>query len=206
MWRIVLLVALAAGWLAATPGSPAQAGGPVVLSIESTSGVVGQPVQVNITVAGMPEPGLGAWTVDPTWDPTKVQAERCSPFYGAVCSLNFAANQGRLTGANKSGLVGSFLLGAITFRCLVPGTSPLSITTNVFADATFGNPQPITLEVQGGTITCVDGPPTATPAPVLPSAGTADDTGRGAPTWSAALLSAGAIAFAAGAFALRRRA
>jgi hypothetical protein len=111
--------------------------------------------------SNVPAPGLGAWTVDITYDTTKVSVASCAPAQGGVCNPAFAANQVRITGASANGLIGDTSLGTITFNMLAATTaacgapSPLTLTTNVFADATIGNPTDITLtSTANGTVTC----------------------------------------------------
>jgi hypothetical protein len=175
------------------------------LSVQSATGVVGEPVAVNIVVSDLPEPGLGAWTVDPVYDPSKVHPVGCSPTLGGVCSMSYASNEGRFTGASVTGVTGTFSLGSVSFKCLVPGTSAITLTTNVFADATPGSPQNIDVQIQNGTVTCLKelptAAPTATPQPTAaalpPSGGGASRSQPVAPWLPVALVSigAGAIVF-----------
>src|SRR3990172_5697377 len=111
--------------------------------------------------SNVPAPGLGAWTVDITYDPTKVSVASCAPAQGGVCNPAYAANQVRITGASANGLIGDTSLGTITLNMLAAtaaacgAPSPLTLTTNVFADATIGNPTDITLtSTTNGTVTC----------------------------------------------------
>ena len=111
--------------------------------------------------SNVPAPGLGAWTVDITYDPTKVSVASCAPAQGGVCNPAYSATQVRITGASANGLIGDTSLGTITFNMLAAtaaacgAPSPLTLATNVFADATIGNPTDITLtSTSGGTITC----------------------------------------------------
>ena len=206
-------------WESTVPGTPAPKPQTVngtircvsdlpTLSIESATGTVGELVPVNIDVVGMPAPGLGAWTVDITYDPQRLQAVRCSPNLGSVCSMRYGATVGRFTGAVRTGVPGDFTLGTAFFRCLSPGTSRLTLSINVFSDATPDGPQPITISVVDGTLTCVEPtatpPATATPAPVLPSAGEGTQPQPVASFWPVALAAFGAVAIGV-ALALRRR-
>jgi hypothetical protein len=161
--------------------------------------------------SNVPAPGLGAWTVDITYDPAAVSVASCAPAQGGVCNPNFAANKVRITGASANGLVGDTSLGTITLHMLAATTaacgaaSPLSLATNVFADATIGNPQNITMSATtNGTVTCAAAPATATVAPGLgptgqgPSGGSSSD-------WLIIGLAGAGLAMLAGYGALRLR-
>jgi hypothetical protein len=70
----------------------------------------------------------------------------------------------RFTGASASGLVGDTTLGSVTFQCAESqGSSVLNLTPQVFADATPGDPHPIYVTIQNGSIACVGGTSTPTP-------------------------------------------
>jgi hypothetical protein len=140
------------------------------LSISSPTIAPGGQGQADLR-SNVPAPGLGAWTVDITYDPAQVSVASCAPAQGGVCNPNFAATQVRITGASANGLIGDTSLGTITFNMLAAtaaacgAPSPLTLTTNVFADATIGDPQPITLtSTTNGTVTCGTA---ATPLPTL---------------------------------------
>jgi hypothetical protein len=168
-------------------------------------------VEVDI-VANVGEPGLGAWTVDPTWDTDVLSPVRCVPYNGGVCSMNFASDTGRVTGASMTGIVGEATLATLVFRCGdEPGVSELTLSIEVFADATPDVPQSINETVTDGAIGCVEPVPTEAPAPtatvapqrVLPPTGQGG-TASTSSTWPLGLLAfAGAASFVA-ALALRR--
>lgn len=154
-------------------------------------------VDLSANVGGI---GLGAWTVDISYDSDVVSVGSCSPAQGGVCNPNFAAETVRITGASASGLVGDTTLGTITFRCgSDEGDSPLGLSVEVFADATIGAPADIDETVSEGSITCetpAPAAPTATPI-VLPPTGSGS-TGSGSDlSWLiAALAGAGVVALA----------
>jgi len=162
--------------------------------------------------SNVPSPGLGAWTVDITYDPAAVSVASCAPAQGGVCNPNFAANKVRITGASANGLTGDTSLGTITLHMLAAtasacgAASPLSLATNVFADATIGNPQNITLtSTTNGTVTCAAAPAaTATRAPGLPINGGGPSDG-GSSTWLIVGLAGVGLAMLAGYGALRLR-
>ena len=153
--------------------------------------------------SNVPAPGLGAWTVDITYDPTKVTVASCAPAQGGVCNPNFAANQVRITGASANGLLGDTSLGTITLTAAssCSGTTPLTLSTNVFADATIGNPTNITVSPSNGTITCAVA---ATPLPRPGPVGQGPSDG-GSSTWLIVGLAGAGLAMLAGYGALRLR-
>jgi hypothetical protein len=155
----------------------------------------------------VPAPGLGAWTIDVTYDPTKLTPTDCSPAQGGVCNPEYSSTQVRITGASANGLEGSTSLGTITFSAAAScsGATPLTATTNVFADATIGDPQPITVTINSGSGVNCAAPtvaPTATPLILTPS-GAGPDSDSSA--WLIVGLAGAALAALAGYGALRLR-
>ena len=154
-------------------------------------------------------PGLGAWTVDITYDPAKLTVGACTPAQGGVCNPNFAANMVRITGASANGLIGDTSLGTIAFTNnqaagTACGAVPLTLTTNVFADATIGDPQSFTPTITNGSVTCAVA---ATPLPTLGPTGQGY-TGTGGESsfgWLILGLGGAGLAALAGFGALRLR-
>lgn len=190
------------------------------LVVSQASAVSGTLTITSITIApgdqgtadlrsNVPTPGLGSWTVDITYDPTQVVAVGCLPPQPhSVCNPSFASNKVRIAGASSSGLVGDTSLGTITFRMLgattaTCGSSPLTLSTTVFADATVGTPHDITLtSTNNGTITCA----APTPLPVLAPSGTGvQSDGGSADAWLIIGLAGAGLAILGGYGALRRR-
>ncbi|MEX2158164.1 MAG: cohesin domain-containing protein [Dehalococcoidia bacterium] len=121
---------------------------------------------VNVVVQGVDAPGLGAWSINVTYDDEVVAAVGCDPQNGSVCNPAFSPDTVRISGANANGIEGDVTLGTISFRCVAEGTSPLSVAINILADSTIGSPQDIEAATQNGGITCQDAVnPTATPTP-----------------------------------------
>ncbi|MCH8007993.1 MAG: excalibur calcium-binding domain-containing protein [Chloroflexi bacterium] len=140
-----------------------------LIAIDSASVAVGELAAVNVDSLNIPEPGLGAWTVDITYDPAVVSASACIPENGSVCNPAFDSQTVRITGASAGGVVGDATLGALSFRCEAEGTSPLTLNVALLVDATIGDPQPIVAGTQSGSITCTAGgsaEPTPTPSGV----------------------------------------
>lgn len=114
-------------------------------------------------------PGLGAWTIDITYDSAVASAAGCAAEHGGICNLGFGANTIRVTGISAFGLEGDSLLATITFACVSVGVSELSLSLDVLADATPGAPTTIDAATNHGSVTCAEEgtalPPTPTPSP-----------------------------------------
>jgi len=137
-----------------------------IVAGSATAGV-GQEAAVNVDALGIPDPGLGAWTVDITYDPSVVTPVACIPDNGGVCNPSFSDTVVRITGASASGLPGDSSLGSITFRCEALGTSSLAVAVPLIVDSTVGDPQPLEAGTQDGSVTCDEGEdeePTPTPS------------------------------------------
>lgn len=158
------------------------AGAGTVIKIGSASAAVGGRAAVELQSLNVPEPGLGAWTVDVAYDPDVVHTVSCTAGSAglSVCNPDFSDTTFRVTGANIDGLPGDNTLAAITFECDAVDSSALHITVQVLADATVGQPQTIVPTTTDGTIACttVAAAPTNTPVvPVLPPAGSGGGIG-----------------------------
>ena len=136
-----------------------------LITIESASVAVGELAAVSVDSLNIPEPGLGAWTVDITYDPAVLFASACIPENGSVCNPAFDDQTVRVTGASASGVVGDASLGVLSFRCEAEGTSPLTLNVALLVDATIGAPQDIIAGTQSGSITCTAGSTDPTPTP-----------------------------------------
>jgi hypothetical protein len=159
-------------------------------------------------------PGLGAWTVDITYDPAVVTVVSCTPEQGGVCNDAYTATSIRITGASAMGLQGENSLGSITFECAdAEASSDLTLAVSVFADSTAGAPADIDYTATNGAIDCevqptdTAMPATATAEPALPTTGMGSDGGDGGLGWLIAVLAgAGAVAVVGfGALRLRGR-
>ena len=173
------------------------------VEIDSGSAAVGEDGQVELNALDVTSPGLGAWTIDVTYDPDVVTATSCSAAQGGVCNEEFAGDQVRITGAVAEGLEGDSLLGSITFECGdAAGESPLDVSIVTFADGTLGGPVPIDETIVDGTFTCTA---EAEPEPELPKVGTGDTSDGNPMTWVIASLAAFGLASMAAYGALRLR-
>ncbi len=155
------------GGLIAVSGASAQ--GPAV-SVGSLTAGVGQHAGVSLQAHIIPAPGLGAWTIDIAYNPEIVTVVECSPKQGGICNAAYSANTIRVVGTSVLGLPGESKLAAITFACKSAGSSALSVSWTVLADATIGGPRPIAAVAENGKATCTQEPkatptePKATPA------------------------------------------
>jgi hypothetical protein len=176
------------------------------VSIGSASVAPGGEGSVDLEATGIGDPGLGAWTLDITYDPDVVSVASCSPQQGGVCNPAFADDMIRVTGASASGLEGDTTLATITFECGdEEGSSDLDISINVLADATIGDPQPIEGTASGGSIDCeVQATSTIVPRDLGPTgAGPGSDGSDFG--WPIAALAGAGLAALAGFGALRLR-
>ena len=199
-----IAVAVIVGLLVVAQVSAATGG----VSIGDGTAAPGADATVDLTADGVTDPGLGAWTVDITYDSSVVTVSDCSPQQGGVCNPAFADEMIRVTGASASGLDGDTVLANITFECGdAEGSSDLTLTVNVFADATIGDPTDIDATISNGSITCEEAaPPTQTvvgPPPTGTGPGSSDGSGL---AWLVAAMAAvGAVALGFGAVRMASR-
>lgn len=167
---------IVAGLIAASAAAEGET--EATLHIDSATIAIDGDANVDLEVLGVGPPGLGAWSVDIGFDDTLVAAIGCDPDNGSVCNPAFSVNSARVVGASASGLQGDTLLATLRFRCVDLGTSPLTLTIQVLADATIGNPQELKTVVQNGSITCQEAVPipTSTPVPPPPPTGSGGAT------------------------------
>ena len=124
------------------------------ISVGSASAAVGGEATVTIQANGIAAPGLGAWTIDLTYDAALLTALACIPEHGGVCNPMFDPGVVRVTGASAGGVAGDNTLASITFRCDAAGTSALTANVDLLVDATVGDPQFIDHGVTNGSVTC----------------------------------------------------
>jgi len=142
------------------------------LSVSDGDAAPGEEATVAL-VSDVGSPGLGAWTVDISYDTDVVSVVDCEPEEGGVCNPEFAADAVRITGASASGLDGETILGTITFMCAdEEGSTDLDLTVEVFADATVGSPEDIDETVTAGSVSCA----VADDTPVPTDGGTGGET------------------------------
>ncbi len=132
-------------------------GGTITVSIADGNATVGQTADVVLTAQGLGAPGLGAYTVDVSFDTNVVSATACvGPEDQGLtfCNADFDPGIVRSVGAIAEGVEGDVSIGTITFTCEAAGTSELTISVDTLADATIGDPTDITHAEENGTITC----------------------------------------------------
>lgn len=158
---LTALIALSASW----GFSRASAQGPAV-SASSLNAQVGALAKVEVSALAMPAPGLGAWTIDIHYDPSLLTIVGCAATQDGICNPHYNATTLRFTSTNIAGLQGDTVLASIGLTCRVAGQGHLELSVSVLADATLGNPRPITAALQNGAVTCTSpGTPTPTPTP-----------------------------------------
>jgi len=125
------------------------------VSIEGPSMAVGAEGDAVLSIAAVGEPGIGAWTVDITYDTEIVSVIACDPTQANdVCNDAFTEDTIRVVGADAVGIGGTAEYARITFACNAPGESALNLAIDVIADATIGDPQILVPILEDGTITC----------------------------------------------------
>lgn len=165
----LLAVVAMGGWLAVASRASA---GTATVSAGSGATSVGLNTEIALRAMSVGEPGLSAWTVDVSYNPEIVNVTDCDPEGGGVCNPAFGAHTVRANGTNLNGLVGDSTLATLVVRCKMQGSSELTVTLSVFADATIGGPLPIDAAVVNGKVTCLaEGVPTPTPKPTEPPPG-----------------------------------
>lgn len=182
------------------------------VSIGDATAAPGGEATVELSALGIGDPGLGAWTIDVSYDNSVVSVSDCAEEAGSVCNPAFDDSTVRVTGASATGHEGDTVLAGITFECGdAEGTSDLTVTINVLADATVGDPQDIAATTSDGSITCAEPEPdpTATTGDVVgpPDVGTGFDgsSSNGSLLWLVGLLAVIGAAGIAGFGALRIR-
>ncbi len=146
-----------------TPGPPPT----TAPLISIASGYAGPSADRSLDLsARFAPPGLGAWMVDVTFDPSVVRLVTCLP-QGQLCNAQFRSNVARVIGASANGYVGASALATLVFRCVGPvASSPLHLTVGQIADAQVGDPQLLQAQTSDGAITCTGS--AVTPTPVAP--------------------------------------
>ncbi|MCH8009159.1 MAG: hypothetical protein IIC91_09865 [Chloroflexi bacterium] len=127
-----------------------------VLFVSSLTLKVGQQGTVLVEAELLAKPGLGAWTLDISYDNTVVTATECIGLAGSVCNPVFDEHTVRVTGASASGLTGTNELGTITFLCGRPGESPLMLRLSIWGNAIETDQRKV--EMVEGSITCTEPP------------------------------------------------
>ena len=202
-----IAVAIIAGLLVVAQVSAATGG----VDIHDGTAAPGEEVTVDLGAHDVTDPGLGAWTVDIAYDSSVVSVSDCAPQQGGVCNPAFDDELIRVTGASAGGLDGDTVLANITFECGdEEGSSDLTLTVNVFADATIGDPQEFDPTISNGSITCEEPAPEPTATTDVGGiggvgTGLGSSDGSGLAWLVAALAAVGAVALGFGAVRMASR-
>lgn len=164
---LLAAVALTVGLLFPTP---ALAETPAV-GIGSLSKSVGEQEAVQVRALNIAAPGLGAWTIDITYEPLVVSVVDCTAGIGGLCNPAYAEDTVRVVGFSIFGEIGDSTLALITFACESEGSSQLDLTLETFTDATAGGPLPIDASIDNGLAICSAPEPSPEPSPALDSDG-----------------------------------
>lgn len=181
VWLPAVVAAAVAVALVATAASAAVSS----LGIGSADTTPGGTVVVNVT-AEATSPGIGAFTVDVSYDDSLVTLSDCTSVPG-LCNPAYAAHTARLVGASASGLSGTVVLGTLTFQAgQTEGVADLNVS---IAQLTDPESEAISVTAGNGAIT-IAVPPTPSPTPEPTVAPTAEPTAAptAAPTATAAAL------------------
>ena len=144
-------------------GGAETTGAGAVVTIDSVTLPVGSTGSVEVRALNLPEPGLGYWTIDVSFDPSIVSIVACrESMANSVCNPAFPEDRVRFTGAAAVGFIGEVGLGVIDLRCIEVGSSPLTIMAAVFADATTGDPHPMDYTTEEGKVSCTAAVPSPT--------------------------------------------
>ena len=167
---VAAIATIVVGGLLLAGSVSAQAGDG--LNLSNGGAAPGDSDEVTLTATDIGAPGLGAWSVDVSYDDSVMTAVACDAAEGGVCNPNFADDTVRISGATAGGLEGTTTLGTIEFECNDDGgSSDLTVDPVTFADATIGGPVEIDVAVSNGTFSCVSGGP-ATGTGFTPDGGT----------------------------------
>jgi hypothetical protein len=158
-------------------GHSASAAGPTI-KVDGTTAELNGGGSVNLFALGFGSPGLGAWTIDVTYDPAAITAQGCAEMVQvSFCNAHYSGDTVRSAGANATGIVGDSTLARIDFACKRAGTSMMHVVARDVSDATIGGPQLLSPVTVDGAVICpgaATSPSTPTPvvAPSVPHAGT----------------------------------
>ena len=152
----IVLVGLLAAGLLATGGGLAQETGTTV-HIDSADLPPGGQATVALSASDVPPPGLGAFTIDITYDSDVVTPTACTVDPGAHfdwvnCNTAYAPDTIRVGGFRTSdGAVGDLLLAEITFQAVAPSCSESALILSL-EDFTDTVPNPIPAAIDNGEL------------------------------------------------------
>ena len=128
-----------------------------VVSADSMTVQQGDPVTITISASNLPATGLGAATVEVSYDANLLDATQCNAdpdtnFANAACNVDYDADTVRFTLVDPGGVTGSAELAEIVFDSLANGSSVIDVRVTAFSN-TLGNP--INVNDSDGAVTIV---------------------------------------------------
>ena len=138
-----LLVIIAVCLVLTSQASAAPlAGGTPTVSVGTIQVGVGGQGTAELVVSGVPAAGVGAWTVDVTYNSGIVSVADCTGLFGGVCNANVGPSLMRITGASAGGIFSTTALATITFTCNTLGTSVTGLNVSLLAHTNIAGPLP----------------------------------------------------------------
>jgi hypothetical protein len=202
-WALIgAFAALAVALLIAVPAGGAST---TTVRVSSAEGLSGDEVTVRLEAEGLPDPGLGAFTINVTYDPNVASPVACQKDPAGIldtllCDTAFSGDAIRVGGfRTSSGATGTVALAEITFRLVgqTDACGSLDPAVEEFADT---DAQPIApLDLAPGSL-CVNGasggstPSGSTPAVAAHPGGPNATSGAGTALPSAATSAAAGAA------------
>jgi hypothetical protein len=119
---------------------------------------IGESKAASIEVRNLAPPGLGAWVIQNTYDPSRASVSECEPNSGLamVCDPNYERDTILLSGASSAGILGDVTLATIAFKCTVGSSTTLVLEAPLFDEAADA-PQSLTPQIGSGRLTCLSG-------------------------------------------------
>jgi hypothetical protein len=200
-WRGALVTGLVALALVLLVGDPASGTGTATIRVGSAEGASGDQITVRLEALGVPEPGLGVFNIDITYDPNVASPVACQKdpagtIDAVVCNTAFSGNAVRVGGFQTSaGLTGTVALADITFRLVGKEGACGSLAPSAVEFADTKERPIVPLDLVSGSL-CVKGtsggstPSGATPAVAAHPEGPSATPGAGAGLPPAAAMSA----------------
>ena len=189
-YRWALIGALAALAAALLIAGPAGGESTATVRVGSAEGLSGDEVTVRLEALGLPEPGLGAFTIDVAYDPSVASPVSCRKdpegvFDTVFCKIDSGGDAIRVGGfRTSSGATGSVALAEITFRLVgqTDACGSLDPAAAEFADTGGGSIAP--LDLVSGSLCIGDtsggsAPSGATPAGAAHPEGASATSGAG---------------------------
>lgn len=157
----------------ATAGTSLAAGGAAV-GVGSASAPFAQSAPVSLDATNVPPPGLGAFTVDITYDPSIIGPAGCTAAAGFFCNASFAPAKVRCGGFDVNGRNGMVPLCTPNFTSVGQAGQCSNLTLAV-VELSDVNGAPMSFSVANGAF-CVAAPPTATATSTPTSTATSTPT------------------------------